>query len=60
MACITKKIRGYGFLAQMSQLPIVMIQRTKWSKGKRVLNNAAFWGSMILGLSMICSLYVLV
>ncbi|KFY39968.1 hypothetical protein V495_05670 [Pseudogymnoascus sp. VKM F-4514 (FW-929)] len=50
MACITKKIRGYGFLAQMSQLPIVMIQRTKWSKGKRVLNNAAFWISMILGL----------
>lgn len=60
MACITKKIRGYGFLAQMSQLPIVMIQRTKWSKGRRVLNNAAFWSSMILGLSMICSLYVLV
>ncbi|KFY35285.1 hypothetical protein V494_06050 [Pseudogymnoascus sp. VKM F-4513 (FW-928)] len=60
MACITKKIRGYGFLAQMSQLPIVMLQRTKWSKGRRVLNNAAFWSSMILGLSMICSLYVLV
>lgn len=60
MACITKKIRGYGFLAQMSQLPIVMIQRTRWVRGKRVLNNAAFWCSMILGLSMICSLYVLV
>ncbi|KAE8445367.1 hypothetical protein EG329_013489 [Mollisiaceae sp. DMI_Dod_QoI] len=59
MACITKKIRGYGFLAQMSQLPIVMLQRTKWIKGKRVLNNVCFWCSMILGLSMICSLYVL-
>lgn len=59
MACITKKIRGYGFLAQMSQLPIVMIQRTKWVKGKRVLNNVCFWCSMILGLSLICSLYVL-
>ncbi|CZR68454.1 related to acyl-CoA sterol acyltransferase [Phialocephala subalpina] len=59
MACITKKIRGYGFLAQMSQLPIVMLQRTKWVKGKRVLNNVCFWCSMILGLSMICSLYVL-
>lgn len=31
MVCITKKIRGYGFLAQMSQLPIVMLQRTKVS-----------------------------
>ncbi|KAH8815941.1 sterol o-acyltransferase-like protein [Xylogone sp. PMI_703] len=59
MACITKKIRGYGFLAQMSQLPIVMIQRTKWVKSKRILNNVCFWCSMILGLSMICSLYVL-
>jgi sterol O-acyltransferase len=59
MACITKKIRGYGFLAQMSQLPIVMIQRTKWVRGKRVLNNVCFWCSMILGLSLICSLYVL-
>lgn len=53
MGCITKKVRGYGFLAQMSQLPIVMIQRTKWMKGKRVLNNVCFWCSMILGLSMV-------
>jgi sterol O-acyltransferase len=59
MACITKKIRGYGFLAQMSQLPIVMLQRTRWVKGRRTLNNVCFWCSMILGLSMICSLYVL-
>jgi sterol O-acyltransferase len=59
MACITKKIRGYGFLAQMSQLPIVMLQRTKWVRGKRVLNNVCFWCSMILGLSGLCSMYVL-
>lgn len=56
MACITKKIRGYGFLAQMSQLPIVMLQRMKWVRGKRVLNNVCFWCSMILGLSMVCPL----
>jgi sterol O-acyltransferase len=55
MACITKKIRGYGFLAQMSQLPIVMLQRMKWVRGKRVLNNVCFWCSMILGLSMVSS-----
>ncbi|KAH6720315.1 sterol o-acyltransferas-like protein [Leptodontidium sp. MPI-SDFR-AT-0119] len=60
LACITKKIRGYGFVAQMSQLPIVMLQRTRWIKGKQVLNNVCFWCSMILGLSMICSLYVLI
>lgn len=53
MACITKKIRGYGFMAQMSQLPIVMLQRTKWVRGKHTLNNVCFWGSMILGLSVV-------
>jgi sterol O-acyltransferase len=56
MACITKKIRGYGFVAQMSQLPIVMIQKTKWVKGRKVLNNVCFWCSMILGLSMVSTL----
>jgi sterol O-acyltransferase len=55
MACITKKFRGYGFLAQMSQLPIVMIQRTEFVRGKRVFNNVCFWCSMILGLSMVSS-----
>jgi sterol O-acyltransferase len=60
MACITKKIRGYGFAAQMSQLPIVMFQRLEWVKRSWALNNASFWCSMILGLSIICSLYVLV
>ncbi|KAI9753108.1 MAG: hypothetical protein M4579_005322 [Chaenotheca gracillima] len=59
MGCITKKMRGYGFLAQMLQLPIVMIQRTRFVRGKRLFNNVCFWCSMILGLSMMCSLYVL-
>ncbi|KAI9843335.1 MAG: hypothetical protein M1837_006461 [Sclerophora amabilis] len=45
MACITKKLRGYGFLAQMLQLPIVMIQRTKMVRGRTLFN--------------MCSLYVL-
>jgi hypothetical protein len=38
MGCITKKLRGYGFLAMMSQLPIVAIQRSKFVRGRRVLN----------------------
>ncbi|KAI1090762.1 MBOAT-domain-containing protein [Rostrohypoxylon terebratum] len=60
MACITKKLRGYGFVCQMLQLPIVMLQRTKWVRAHKTANNVLFWCSMILGLSMICSLYVLV
>ncbi|KAG8156972.1 hypothetical protein KVR01_013194 [Diaporthe batatas] len=59
MACITKKLRGYGFICQMLQLPIVVLQRTRWVRGKKTFNNVAFWSSMILGLSLICSLYVL-
>lgn len=60
MFCLTKKVRGYGFVCQMLQLPIVVVQQTKWVREQRVLNNVLFWCSMIWGLSMICALYVLV
>ena len=60
MGCITKKLRGYGFVAMMSQLPIVAVQRFKLVRGRWVFNNAVFWISMVLGLSMMCALYVLV
>ncbi|RMZ86268.1 hypothetical protein DV736_g6507, partial [Chaetothyriales sp. CBS 134916] len=60
MGCITKKLRGYGFVAMMLQLPIVAVQRSNLIRRRWVFNNAAFWFSMILGLSMMCSLYVLV
>jgi len=53
MGCITKKLRGYGFICQMSQLPIVMLQRTRWMRGKKTLHNVSFWCSMILGLSLV-------
>ncbi|TPX08715.1 uncharacterized protein E0L32_009777 [Thyridium curvatum] len=52
MACITKKLRGYGFVCQMLQLPIVVLQRTRWVRGKKTLNNVCFWCSMIMGLSL--------
>jgi sterol O-acyltransferase len=55
MACITKKLRGYGFVCQMLQLPIFMLQRTQWVRGKKTANNVMFWCSMILGLSAVCS-----
>lgn len=53
MACITKKIRGYGFVCQMLQLPIVMLQRTKWVRAHKTANNVLFWASMIMGLSLV-------
>ncbi|KAI1190213.1 MBOAT family protein [Nemania serpens] len=60
MACITKKLRGYGFVCQMLQLPIVMLQHTRFVRTHKTANNVLFWISMILGLSLMCSLYVLV
>lgn len=38
MSCITKKLRGYGFLAMMLQLPIVAVQKSKYVRGKTTLN----------------------
>ncbi|OKL60315.1 hypothetical protein UA08_04133 [Talaromyces atroroseus] len=52
MSCITKKLRGYGFLLMMLQLPIIAIQRTKIIRQAKTWNNIVFWFSMILGLSM--------
>jgi sterol O-acyltransferase len=60
MSCITKKLRGYGFLMMMMQLPIVAVQRSKLIRNQTTLNNVFFWSSIIIGLSMICVLYVLV
>ncbi|KAL3463848.1 MBOAT, membrane-bound O-acyltransferase family-domain-containing protein [Aspergillus heterothallicus] len=54
MSCITKKLRGYGFLAMMLQLPIIAIQKSKYFRDKRTLNNVFFWLSMIFGLSLVC------
>lgn len=38
MSCITKKLRGYGFLAMMLQMPIVAVQKSKFFRGKTTLN----------------------
>jgi sterol O-acyltransferase len=53
MACITKKLRGYGFVCQMLQLPLVALQKTRWVRGRKTANNVVFWCSMIMGLSMV-------
>ncbi|KAF3123780.1 hypothetical protein TWF703_000621 [Orbilia oligospora] len=57
--CLVKKVRGYGFVCQMLQLPIVMLQSLPWLSRQRTLLNCFFWISMILGLSTNCALYVL-
>ncbi|KAJ5279101.1 Sterol O-acyltransferase [Penicillium angulare] len=59
MGCITKKLRGYGFMAMMLQLPIVAVQKSRFFRGRTTLNNVFFWFSMISGLSIMCVFYVL-
>jgi sterol O-acyltransferase len=56
MGCITRKFRGYGFVAMMLQMPIVLVQRSRWVRNRTILNNVLFWCSMISGLSMVSSI----
>ena len=44
LGCITKKLRGYGLVAQMLQLPIVALQRTEMVKGKKLFNVSGIFG----------------
>lgn len=48
MSCITKKLRGYGFLAMMLQLPIVAVQQSKYFRGKTTLNVCLFLSLLIV------------
>ena len=38
MSCITRKARWYGFMAMMSQLPIVAVQKSKTMRGHKTIN----------------------
>jgi sterol O-acyltransferase len=60
MGCITRKFRGYGFVLMMMQIPFVAIQRLPWVRKQTLVNNVLFWIFMIMGLSLLCALYVLV
>ncbi|KAK5132619.1 hypothetical protein LTR08_008818 [Meristemomyces frigidus] len=60
MGCITRKFRGYGFFFMMMQIPIVAVQRLPLVRSRTLLNNVLFWVCMIMGLSLLCALYVLV
>ncbi|EPX71750.1 acyl-coA-sterol acyltransferase [Schizosaccharomyces octosporus yFS286] len=59
MACITKKIRGYGLFFQMTQVPYILIQRQKFIRKHRLLGNVFFWVSILIGITLIGVLYIL-
>jgi sterol O-acyltransferase len=60
MFCLFKKVRGYLFALQLSQLPLAALSRTKLLKGKDTLGNIIFWIGLFIGPSIVTGLYLVV
>ncbi|KAF2008451.1 MBOAT-domain-containing protein [Aaosphaeria arxii CBS 175.79] len=60
MFCLFKKVRGYLFASQMSQVPLAALSRTRFLKGRQTLGNVMFWLGLFIGPSVITSLYLIV
>uniref|UniRef100_A0A0L0NN94 O-acyltransferase n=1 Tax=Candidozyma auris TaxID=498019 RepID=A0A0L0NN94_CANAR len=59
MYAIFQRLRGYLWLFQMSQIPLVMISRTNYLRDKKVLGNAICWIGFTSGPAIICTLYLI-
>lgn len=59
MTVIFQKVRGYLMMAQMSQIPLVMLSRTRFLKGRDVLGNLIFWLGIFVGPGLLCTLYLI-
>ncbi|KAF2687622.1 sterol o-acyltransferas-like protein 2 [Lentithecium fluviatile CBS 122367] len=60
MFCLFKKVRGYLFALQLSQIPLAALSRTKLMKGRDTLGNITFWVGLFIGPSLITGLYLVV
>jgi sterol O-acyltransferase len=58
MWCLFKKVRGYLFIMQLSQIPLAMLSRTKLLKGRKLAGNLLFWFGLYVGPSILASLYL--
>lgn len=58
MYVIFGKLRGYLLLFQMSQIPLILMARSKFMKGRKVIGNMICWVGFISGPSIICTLYL--
>lgn len=59
MFVIFGRLRGYLLLLQMSQLPLIVISKTRFMRDKKVLGNVICWFGFISGPSVICTAYLL-
>ncbi|CUA78209.1 sterol O-acyltransferase [Rhizoctonia solani] len=57
MAVVTKKIRMYLFVLQMSQVPLIFLGRLPIIKQNRVLGNVLFWVGLMAGFPLLCVAY---
>jgi len=60
MFCLFRKVRGYLFALQLSQLPLAALSRTKLMRGRDTLGNVIFWIGLFIGPSMVTGLYLVV
>ncbi|PLW58835.1 hypothetical protein PCANC_00224 [Puccinia coronata f. sp. avenae] len=59
MVIVTRKLRLYLFLAQMTQLPLTYIGRSQLFKSRPALANAFFWVGLISGFPLLAVCYIL-
>ncbi|KAG8819609.1 hypothetical protein FRC17_010375 [Serendipita sp. 399] len=57
MAVVTKKIRPYLFVLQMSQIPLIALGRVPFIKRNKVLGNTVFWAGLMAGFPLLCVAY---
>jgi sterol O-acyltransferase len=53
MIMVSKKIKMYLFVLQMTQIPLIYIGRLKWTRRHPVFGNLFFWISMLTGLPLL-------
>jgi sterol O-acyltransferase len=58
MYVIFNQLRGYLFLFQMSQIPLVMISRSTFLKNRKILGILICWTGFMTGPSIILTLYL--
>lgn len=58
MYVIFGRIRGFLFLFQMGQIPLVLMSNSKLLRDKKILGNVICWFGFVTGPPMICILYL--
>lgn len=59
MFCLFKKVRGYLFAFQLTQIPQAAFCKSRYMKGRDTLGNIIFWFGIFIGPSLIVGLYLI-